>query len=155
AEPRRSVGACQIYEKLICRMDVESRSGLDLRPQGQGGFLPNAFGGLPAFREGIGSEKECLRLGPEDQGAALPNRLLSLVHPLFDLDVRNAVEAADGRVLHPLRDVLGEVRGVCDPTHPPNVAALRLAERRPAPSWLEYHLDDSPASRCVPTSAAL
>src|SRR5439155_1135488 len=123
-DARAAARACQIYEKLICRMDVESRSGLDLRPQGQGGFLPNAFGGLPAFREGIGSEKECLRLGPEDQGAALPNRLLSLVHPLFDLDVRNAVEAAEGRVLHPLRDVLGEVRDVCDPTHPLNVAAL-------------------------------
>ena len=95
---------------------------------GSVGFFADTFGRLPPFCEGIGPDQRGFCLRPEDQRPALPNRLLPPVHAFFDLDVRNAVEASQGRVLHPLRDIFREVRGVCDAPHPFNFPPLGTAQ---------------------------
>src|SRR5438128_33414 len=121
-DARAAARAIEIIDKLLLHTE------LALRSEGRSGFSPDAFGRLSPFREGIGSDQRGFRLRPKDQGPALPNRLLPPVHAFLDLDVRNAMEATQGRVLHPLRDVLREVRDVCDAPHPFNLRPLRTAE---------------------------
>src|SRR2546422_906432 len=129
SELRGAVGPGQIDQELIREMEVESRPRLDLRSQGGGGLLSDAFRGLSSFGEGIRSEEAGVGLRPEDQRTSLPDRVLAVVHPLFDFHVRNAMEATERRVSHPLRDVLREVRDMRDAPDPPGSACFRIAKR--------------------------
>src|SRR5205807_2683188 len=159
-DARAAARAIEIIDKLLLHteldarplyVEVESRLRLELRFQGGGGFLSDAFRRLSSFGEGIRSEKAGVGLRPEDQRTSLPDCVRPAVHPLFDFYVRNAMEATECRMSHPLRDVLREVRDMCDTTNPLGSARFQIAEGRPGPRRLDDGVDHPAASWIVPT----
>ena len=110
-------------------MHIEERSGIEIGSESRSDLLADPVGRLSSFRQGVRTEQRGFGLGPRDERSTLADRFVSPIHALLELDVSEAVEASYGRVRHPLRDVVREIRNVRNAPHAPDRSWLRRFDR--------------------------
>ncbi len=86
---------------------------------------------------------------PLYERTALSDGLDAAIHPLFDLDVVDAVQPPHRGVLHAFRDVFSEIRDVRDASDRVDGGTRGEIERSPGARWLDHDFDRPASARVV------